>query len=151
MRRPRSLLAAAFLGSTALACAAQAQDDEAKLRGEIETALASIQYARCGAERCAPASPDEIAAPPLTTAEAASVLDRGVVSGFARSCEMDWIKTSFQPMIDYWRVRKKNERQLALMGILHGMALGRTQAAIGAKPCTDDVRATIKAQLSTYP
>lgn len=141
--------AAVLCGGAALG--GTAGNDEG-VRRQIDLALATIQFARCGPEkRCGPASPEEIADPPLTIAEAASVLNRGVVSAFARACAMDWIGESYQPMIGYWRKHAKSDRQIALIGILHGMALGQTEAEINGQACTDTLRRTVRAQLPRLP
>ena len=134
------------------AAPAQTADRNTRIRNGIATALANIQHARCaGLAFCEPATPAELTAPPLTIEEGGVVLRRGTISGVAKACGLDWQGKSLLPMMAYWRSLGKTDRQLALIGILHGMAQAQAEAKMAALPCDDSVRETIGAQLSFQP
>ena len=99
-------------------------------------------------KRCAPATPEEKANPPITIVEARLVTYRAALSAAAELCGLDWQGRNFLPMMAYWRrTVKKNERQMAVIGILHGImqGLGKPDA------CTADIRATVERQLTFQP
>ena len=76
---------------------------------------------------------------------------RGVLSGAAQACGLDWQRQNFVPMMAYWRQQKKTDRQLALIGLLHGMAQGQANAMLASRPCTEQSRQGLQAQLSFKP
>lgn len=134
------------------AASAQTADRSTRIRDGIAVALANIQHARCtGVAFCEPATAAELNAPPLTVEEGWMVLRRGTINGVAKACGLDWQGKSLAPMMAYWRSLGKTDRQLALIGILHGMAQAQAEAKMAALPCDEGVRNTINAQLSFQP
>ena len=87
----------------------------------LRDALSRITEAECGKSRpCAPATAQEKQNPPLTLAEADFVMRRAILSKMAALCDLDWKARNLQPMMAYMRdSRRMNERQLALVGIIH--------------------------------
>jgi hypothetical protein len=54
-------------------------------------------------------------------------------------------------MTRYWRNEmKKNERQMALITLVHGITQGMTEAQLRGK-CTDQMRQGLEAQLDFKP
>jgi hypothetical protein len=93
-----------------------------------------------------------MAQPPITLEEARSVVRRGFVSGLARACEFDWQSRSYLPMMAYWRRSQgKDERQMALIGTLHGIAQGQAYRALSQQPCSAETRRLLEAQLQKRP
>lgn len=130
------------------ASAAAAPGDE-QVQKLLMLALDHISRGLCENKKpCAPATAEEKANPPITIAEARVVIRRGVLSAAGQHCGLDWRQRNYLPMMAYWRQQaKKNERQMALIGLLHGIMQGM------GKPdpklvCTADMRANLDRQLS---
>lgn len=129
------------------ASAAAALGDE-QVHKLLMLALDNIGRSLCeGKARCAPATADERANPPITIAEARLVIQRGVLSAAAEHCGLDWQKRNFIPMMAYWRQTKKNERQMALVGLLHGImqGIGKPDAKL---TCTAEMRENLDRRLT---
>ena len=115
-------------------------------------ALDNMSHARCeNMKPCAPATAAEKANPPITFAEARMIVHRGTLSGTAGHCGLDWRKRNFEPMMAYWRQKmKKNERQMALIGLMHcimqGMVEGNRKLS-----CTAEIREDLERQLTFQP
>ena len=119
---------------------------------QIRLALTNIDRARCaGTVFCAKTTPEELANPPITIAEARGVIRRGLVSATAEHCGLDWQGRNFVPMLAYWRAQNKTDRQLALMGLLHGIVQGQIREGLASKACTDPVRRNADAELTFRP
>lgn len=137
---------------------AQAQSDrpadpisDEEVRRALSLGVENFQRLKCDGNRfCSPATPEEKASPPLSLAEARAIMQRGALSGLAEHCRLDWQQRNFGPMMDYWRTTmKKTERQMALVGFLHGVvqqALYSSVAARGA--CGDRLRRLVDASLA---
>lgn len=113
-------------------------------------ALDNLGNARCAnGERCAPATEAEKKNPPLTLAETSLVVGRGIFSGGASYCGLDWEKRNFQPMMAYWRnEKKKNDRQLALIATIHGMMFEQFLADFTVKgTCPDEIKKDLESRL----
>jgi hypothetical protein len=128
--------------------AAAASGDE-PVHKLLMLALDNISRGLCeGKNRCAPATAEERANPPITIAEARLVITRGALSAAAEHCALDWQGRNFVPMMAYWRhTLKKNERQMALIGLLHGITqgIGKGNAKLA---CTDEMRKNVDRQLT---
>lgn len=145
----------AFLLLAAFAASASAQTQKAKSREElmqqvIQAALGEIQNARCGSDRCAPATAEEKKNPPLSLTETSQVFGRGLFSGGADICRLDWGKRNYEPMMAYWRKQEKTERQLALISIVHQIAMQQIQKQIGSN-CPEEMRKDVEAKLDFKP
>lgn len=103
--------------------------------------------------RNAALTPAERANPPVTDAEAKAVYDRGVVSGQAGHCRLDWKKRNFDPMIAWWRnVMHKNARQIAIMTSIHNQVQTMGQSAMDASsPCDAALKAKMNGMLDFHP
>ena len=137
------------IGMQARSASAAAASGDEQVHKLLMIALDRIGRALCeGKNRCAPTTAEESANPPITIAEARLVIHRGALSGAAERCALDWQGRNFQPMMTYWRrTLKKNERQMALIGILHGLVQG-IGASNAKLACTDEMRKNVDRQLT---
>src|SRR5262245_27485197 len=156
----RIRFAIAFLTLMVLTFAARGQDTRARstlsddqVRRILMLALDNISRLRCDNEQpCAPATAEQKANPPLTIAEARAIMQRGVLSGLGEYCGLDWDKQDFEPMMVHWRHDlKKNERQMALVAMLHGIMQGMTSKSAGKTACTEQQRQNVGRQLTFRP
>ena len=117
-------------------------------------ALDNIQRARCGNNApCSAATDEERRHPPLSIVEGRSIMRRGVISGIAEHCGLDWRGRNYLPMMAYLRrSAKKNERQMALVSLVHGIMQGQIENAVAKQgPCSDQMRQSIDVQLTFKP
>jgi hypothetical protein len=124
--------------------------DEA-LRKVLEIALQNIQRALCeDLKPCAPATPEELANPPISIEHARAIVLSGARTGLANWCGLDGKQRNYFPMMRHYRhVLRFNERQMALVGILHGIQVGTLERQLKAKgACDPATRDKIEAQLS---
>lgn len=145
----------AFLLLAAFTVSASAQVQKARSREELmlqvlQAALGDIQTARCGSDRCAPATAEEKKNPPLSLTETSQVFGRGLFSGGANICRLDWNKRNYAPMMAFWQKQKKNERQLALISIIHQIAMQQIQNQVGAN-CPDAMKKDVESKLDFKP
>jgi hypothetical protein len=128
--------------------------DDAAVRKVLMLALDNIHRGRCeGAQPCAPATAEEKANPPITIDEARLIIRRGALSAAAEHCGLDWRATNFAPMMAYWRsTMSKNERQMALIALVHGIMQGISKQTVTERgPCTDQDRRNLDSSLSFRP
>lgn len=134
------------------AASTQKPDSDAGVARTIQLALDSLPRLRCSDWPCAPATEAERANPPVTIAEARTVIRRGIISGSAAACGLDWQKQNFGPMMQHFRQRqRKTDRQMAMISALHGIGQGQAVAALKPEACTDAVRRNIASQLPFKP
>jgi hypothetical protein len=145
------LIALAIGGQIRCAKAAAALSDE-QVHKLLMLALDSIGRGLCENNKpCAPATAQESANPPITMDEARIVIHRGAVSAVAEQCGLDWQGRNFSPMMRYWRPKmKKSERQMALIGMLHGIMQGMVTSQAKVE-CTAQVRQNVERQLTFQP
>jgi hypothetical protein len=105
----------------------------------------------CGnATFCTPATPQEIATPPLNDEEARLVFNRGILSGAMQHCGMDWERSSFLPMMAHWRAGgSKSDRQLALIGGLHGIGQRAIADTLKGQSCSNEAKAELERRVAT--
>jgi hypothetical protein len=117
-----------------------------KVREALQTALNNINRARCeGLQPCAPATPDELRTLPLSLEHARAAMRAGLASGGMEWCRLDWQQRSYRPMMDHYRKAiGLNDRQMALMGLLHGMHQGMVTRTMGNQECTPEMRAKLQ-------
>ena len=132
---------------------AQPRPTEEIAREMLALALDNIQRGRCeGSQPCAPATAAEKANPPLTNEEAQKIILQATLSAIAERCGLDWRQRSFLPMMAYWRTtEKKTERQMTLVGLLHGIMVSKVRQALADKPCTEQERRDLDARLRRSP
>lgn len=122
-----------------------------EVRRALSLGVENFQRLKCDGNRfCPPATPEERASPPLSLAEARAIMQRGVLSGLAEHCGLDWQRRNFAPMMDYWRASmKKSERQMALVGFLHGVMQQALHSSLAARgTCGDRLRTLIESSLT---
>src|SRR5690606_12464990 len=149
----RTILALVLVCVSCAAAFGQAQ--KAKSREELmqqalNAALDNIQNVRCGSERCAPATAEERKDPPLSLTETSQVFGRGLFSGGGDICRLDWSKRNFVPMMAYWQKQKKSVRQLALIGIVHQIAMQQIQKQVGSE-CPAEMKKDVESKLDFKP
>jgi hypothetical protein len=132
--------------------AASLLSDES-VRRVLTLALDNIQRGLCGDQPCAPATEADRQNPPITIHEARTIMHRGVLSGAALHCDLDWLQRNFQPMMAHWRhTIKKNPRQMAFIGFVHGITQGMTGPKNdGEKKCPDQMRQNLELALTFKP
>ena len=148
----RRVLIAAVAGLLA-AGGASAASEQTPWIGVRARALDTLQTRDCGAARCEAATAAERAAPPVSDLEAQIAYQRGVYSGAAEHCGLDWHTRNYAPMMALWRTtRHMNVRQIALVGAIHDIAKGMAKTAMGRiGACTTDTKADIDRRLDFRP
>ena len=142
------------LGLT-LALGASAQPSPPSIPDEVvrrmlELGLQNIQRALCdGFNQCAPATPAELENPPLSFDQARAAIFVGGRSAFVRWCGFDADRRSVLPFMQQLRQSKLyNERQLALIAIIHGIQQSITAEQLKVKGvCDATTRSKLDAQL----
>lgn len=145
-----------FIFVTGLSLVAQAQgaapqqDPKAMAQALQTLALDNISNAICdNGQKCAPATAQEKAKPPLSASDAELVISRAFLSAYASRCGLDWQKLNFVPMMRYLRSTVKlNERQMAIVGVMHGIVQGIGERVQG---CDDGMRASLEKTLPFNP
>lgn len=152
------IIAASFLllSSVVLAAAQSAapKSREELMNNVLQTALANITKVACSEGKpCAPATDAEKKNPPLSLSETSQVFGRGIFSGGAAYCGLDWQKRNYEPMMVYWKNdAKKNERQLALIALVHGIAKDRIASEFfGQGKCPDEMLKDVESKLDFKP
>jgi hypothetical protein len=118
----------------------------------LSLALDNIGRARCdNSQPCSAATAAEKESPPITIAEARVIMHRGILSAAGEHCGLDWQARNFTPMMAYWRRdMKKTERQMALVGMLHGIMQGMAKPT-GRAPCSPSERQNLEQVLPFKP
>lgn len=105
---------------------------------------ASLGIAAVAAGMIALAAPcqakNELAELGVSDAEAKLAFDRGVISGQAEACGLDWRQLNFKPMMAYWRRIGKNGQQTAILATMHGAGQGSAEKTT----CTPALREKLK-------
>jgi hypothetical protein len=154
----RSLrLPAALLGFASMAAiGAQAQEKrppeipEAVVQKMIELGLKNIGRAVCdGFNPCAAATDAELKNPPVTVDQARLVIVVGGRTAFAQWCGLDAERRSVLPLLRSLRRSKRfDERQLALMAVIHGIQQSIITEQLKARgECDEATRKRLDAQL----
>lgn len=155
MRQARLLLTAASgLWLASFSCVAAqpnpASIPEPVVRKMVELGLKNIDRALCdGFNQCAPATPAEFATPPLSVDQARAAILVGSRSAFVRWCGFDADRRSVLPFMRQLRRSKiYNERQLALIAVIHGIQQSITTEQLKTKgECDATTRSRLDAQM----
>jgi hypothetical protein len=83
----------------------------------------------------------------LSESEIALINTRGVHSGQAERCGLDWKNLNFLPMMKYWRGIGKSDQQTSYIAVLHGVA----QNMAPEIPCTAKNISKMRKQLKFQP
>lgn len=140
-------LAAAF---DAVGQPARASVPDAVVQSILELALNNIHRAACdGFNACAPTTPEELEFPPITIEQARSAVLAGTRTALAHWCGLDANRRSVLPMTRHLRkVMRFNNRQVALMAVIHGIQQSAMAEQLKAKgSCDAATRARLDAQL----
>jgi hypothetical protein len=145
-----SLGLALMIASSARAQQAPPPIPDAVVRKMIDLGLKNIDKAVCdGFNACAPATAEEFENPPITPDQARVVLVVGGRTALAQWCGLDAERRSVLPLLQSLRRSKRHdERQLALMAVIHGIQqniVGEQLRAKGA--CDAATRSRLDAQL----
>lgn len=124
--------------------------DEAVSR-MLHLVLDRLPEAKCGKKPCTPATPEEKAKPPVSIEDARLALKTGILSGNAQHCGLDWKEKVFKRLMTRARQKlKMNDRQLAIMGVLHGAMQEYVITSIkarGSEACTAKKKADVERQM----
>lgn len=148
----RALLFAALVAATVVGGPARAESGRflEGLDTEMVRALMLLTRENLGQARMpdgsaveAPAPGDT--APVIPESEGMLVVDAGVASGIAEWCGVEWSTGNFLPLMTWQRQRGLwDDRQIAYIGMLHGIALGLTSAqAEAGGDCPAETRARV--------
>jgi len=111
-------------------------------------ALDNYAKARCGKELCAPATAAERANPPITDEQARAIVTAGTISIMAEHCQLDWERRNFIPLMRHHReTLKMTERQMALVGLLHGITMGALAETVRKSVCTPEAKVATEKRL----
>jgi hypothetical protein len=136
--------------AAASASAQPAAIPEQTARKMIELGLKNIHRALCdGFNQCAPATPQELENPPISVDQARAAILIGGRSAFAAWCGFDANRRSVLPFMRQLRQSKLyDERQLALLAVIHGIQQSVTAEQLKAKgACDEAMRSSLDAQL----
>jgi len=123
------------------ALAVNEQFTEAQARDALTLALKNIHRSFCSEKPCEPATEDELRSPPLSIKDAQKVMTIGLLSGVAERCGLDWSQNFFVPLMWHFRhVVRMNNRQLALIAMLHGMEQGAAFKLATDDMCTPELK-----------
>ena len=121
------------------------------VRRMLALGLQNIQRGLCGGlNGCAPATPEEFQLPPITLGMARIAMLAGTQSAVARWCGLDADRRSVAPTMRLVRQKfKLDERQVALIAIIHGIQQGIVSEQIKAKgrECDATTRSNLDKQL----
>ena len=114
----------------------------------LSLALDGYAKARCGKELCAPATAAERAKPPITDDQARAVVTAATISVLAEHCQLDWERRNFIPLMRHHReTLKMTERQMALVGLLHGVTMGAYAETVRKSTCTPEAKVATEKRL----
>lgn len=137
-----------MLISASAPVSAQTQMRQPADRQLLAMAMENIGRAKCGDRPCAPATPAELARPPITDEQARLIVSTAAVSVMAEHCGLDWQRRNFQPLLlHHQKAQKMNDRQMAIVGLLHGVAMGAFGDAARRRPCTPAVKEGVAKRL----
>jgi hypothetical protein len=87
---------------------------------------------------------------PISAAAANHVISVGELSGIAEWCGMDW-QAHFLYLTSKARRQGFTEKQVAFIGLLHGVAQGNVHSAVKSKPCAAEQKTQAARMLETSP
>lgn len=87
---------------------------------------------------------------PISEKTANQILDVGEISGYAEWCGLDW-QSHFLTMTASARQSGLKQKQMAFIGVVHGLAQGIVFDAFKLKTCGEKERETALKMMSTSP
>ncbi len=114
----------------------------------LNMALDNVPKARCdGGKACAPVS-DAERMTLITDVQAKTIVSAATISTLAEHCGLDWQKRNFVPLMMYHREKlKMTERQMAVVGLLHGIAMNIVGDVVRKTPCAAEMKTNVEAKL----
>ncbi|MFC4174684.1 hypothetical protein ACFOYU_21965 [Microvirga sp. GCM10011540] len=108
----------------------------------LELALRFISRARCENDQpCKPATEQEMRTPPVAMSHAREAVRTGFLSAVAEKCGLDYGEKFFLPMMSHFRRSVGlNERQLAILGLMHGIELGSSSKSLPKDACSPEMK-----------
>lgn len=84
--------------------------------------------------------------PLLDDAHRKRVIDRGMISVYSEWCGMDYKEQSYLPFMTHERAKKKwSDKQIAYIGVLHGVTMGLFKEKVSALgTCPDQLKQKLK-------
>ena len=120
------------------------------VRKMLELGLQNIHRALCeGINQCAPTTAAELENPPITIQDARAALMAGTRTALAQWCGLDANRRSVLPLTQHLRkVLRYNERQIALVAVIHGLQQSMVTEQLGTRgTCDETTRGKLDAQL----
>ena len=148
-----SLLVVSVLALTCIPVAAIAQTSKPDVTLDhkrlLDKAMDNLHRARCGPNlQCIPVTPEERAKPPITDSQARAIVDAATISVMAEHCGLDWRGRNFVPLMKHHRGKlAMSERQMALVGLLHGITMGTLEKDVRATPCSPQRKEQVERKL----
>lgn len=87
---------------------------------------------------------------PISSATANHVISVGELSGIAQWCGMDW-QVHFLSLTAKARQQGLSDKQVAFIGLLHGVAQGTVYSTLKSKPCAAEEKSMAEKMLETSP
>lgn len=94
-----------------------------------------------------PSSEKERETVPITKEEAADVIYAGEISSLADWCGLNWQKNYYW-VTESARSNGLNGKQVAFVGLLHGVAMGVVDSAVKGKTCTPEMKGIVVKKLN---
>lgn len=95
-------------------------------------------------EKVQPASETERKTLPIPKSLAHAIVDSGAISGLGQWCGLEW-KPHYFSITKAARKHGMNEKQLAFIGFLHGIAQGGMSSTMaGGEKCDDEIKVNVQ-------
>lgn len=93
-----------------------------------------------------PASEQEKTTLPIAFTDASKVIQTGELSSLADWCDLDW-QGNYKNLTKSARASGLSGKQVAFIGLLHGISMGIVDSALKEKKCSQDQKKNIESQL----
>lgn len=125
---------------------------DSAVRSARDGMLIALPSAQCAPGlACAPASPEELANPPVSLEQARGAIRAGFISGLAEWCGLDWQGQVFRPLVDSYRnVDRLEPRIVTMLTLLHGYGQGQMVESMKTQQCSAGERGSIASLVSSF-
>lgn len=119
------------------------------VRELLGLALRFISNARCKNDLpCEPATESELRKPPVSLEHGRRAIQTGVLSAVSEKCGVDREQKFFRSMMAHFRHSLRlNDRQLAILALMHGIEQGATFESFPEDGCTPELKRLISDNL----
>lgn len=119
------------------------------VRELLGLALRFISSARCKNDLpCEPATESELKKPPVSLEHGLRAIQTGVLSAVSEKCGIDREQKLFLSMMAHFRHSLRlNDRQLAILALMHGIEQGTTLRTFPEDGCTPELKRLISDNL----